>query len=492
MRRIGTLAVLLTFGLTTMSPAQQLTDREGLPDSPASALATRLVELLGDGDGPAFAEFLVEHGTASFVARRSRESDMALARRIGLSSQGLDVWGHRIFPNANPAITELNVLASERLSGRWRQISIIVEGERIAEFGVSWSMPPAQAAPPPLSRQAAIEAIRRYVGAAAANGALSGTVLVAQGDSILLTEAVGEASRSFNVGNQLDTRFNLMSLGKVFTAVLALRDIESGRLGLATRVQPIVGDDWLDPLATAGITVEHLLTHTSGLGTTFTPAFLEASPGRFRELADWQGVIRNEPLAFDPGTGWRYSNAGFIVLGAVLEAIHAAPYDSLLARNILAPASMHATGCFASDEVVSDVAVNYAIDLGADVPTWRDETLLHPARGGPAGGCYSTVKDLFRFVRALHDGVLVQSATLDTAWTDQVPDGVRGSSGLGFQLGASALGTWVGHDGGFVGPNTALHHYPGGDWTIILLSNGSEGVTHAVQTIEWLLGRIGS
>lgn len=80
--------------------------------------------------------------------------------------------------------------------------------------------------------------------------------------------------------------------------------------------------------------------------------------------------------------------------------------------------------------------------------------------------------------------------TLHHAWADHTPEGTARPYGLGFRLGGGPLGEWVGHSGGFIGPNTELRYYPTSDWTVILLSNYSEGVREVLDNVEWLLSRI--
>ncbi|MDX1492691.1 MAG: serine hydrolase domain-containing protein, partial [Longimicrobiales bacterium] len=148
----------------------------------------------------------------------------------------------------------------------------------------------------------------------------SGAVLVAEGEDILYANACGEASKRFNVPNNLQTKFNLGSMNKMFTSVAIMQLVERGAVSLDDPISLYVDESWLPQSMTDRITVHDLLAHTSGLGSYFNQTFVEASRARFREVEDFKPLVRGEELAFEPGSDWAYSNTGMLLLGVVIES----------------------------------------------------------------------------------------------------------------------------------------------------------------------------
>ncbi len=147
------------------------------------------------------------------------------------------------------------------------------------------------------------------------------------------------------------------------------------------------------------VLIKHLLTHSSGLGSYFNQTYFKSSRLNFRELADYKPLLAGEKLAFEPGTQAAYSNTGFLLLGPIIEKASGENYFDYGRRHICEPAGMAGTDCYALDEVVENLAIGYFREGG----TWKNNTFLHVLRGGPAGGGYSTVRDLHRFAQALRD-----------------------------------------------------------------------------------------
>ncbi len=467
--------------------AQGMRDIQGLPNTPQANLASRIISALSTGDGETFAGLLQEYGTADFIDSRNHNDDRTLARKLHFRAQGLDVWGRRVFGQEGK---ELNVLAKERLSGAWRQITLVFSDEKISGFGVAYSMPPEPGKNDAISKKDAKKQIASYLQRAEQVGLFSGAVLIAQGDDILLNAAYGNASTRYAVPNTLSTRFNLASANKMFTASIILRMVEKGVLALDTTVSDILGEDWISPETGSKITIHHLLTHTSGLGTYFTEEFLQTSPLLYRDVSDYKALIRQQKLAFEPGADWLYSNAGYILLGAIIEKVSGASYDDQLDSEIFPAAGMTSTGCFAKDSPVRNIATNLYIDFSEDSPVWREETLWGTVRGGPAGGCYSTTEDLWRFAKAMMNDALFSREARDLAWTDYTPENAREEYGLGFFLWGGPFGQYIGHSGGFFGPNAEVRIDPDHGWIVIILSNSSEGLREARGVIEPVLSRI--
>jgi len=205
----------------------------------------------------------------------------------------------------------------------------------------------------------------------------SGVVLVARNGAPLFEHAYGMADRESKRPNDLETSFNL------------------------GRAWP----DYPNP-GVRNVTIRQILEHTSGIqGNVFA-----APPGKTRHdvrtLADYFELFKNEPLQFAPGTREQYSNAGYIVLGLLIERLSGENYYDYVRRHILEPAGMTRTASWPVDSLPPNTAIGYtkggerAAEGGEGAALTRNTELL-PGGGSSAGGGYSTAHDLLRLLNAL-------------------------------------------------------------------------------------------
>lgn len=298
----------------------------------------------------------------------------------------------------------------------------------------------------------------------------SGTVLVAFGDSILYQRASGEASKRYKVLNNTNTKFNLASMGKMFTAVSILQLKEKGLLSLEDKLINYVDTTWIKTPIASQITIENLLTHTSGLGDCFTQDFFEASRERFRNIEDYQPIISKDTLQFTPGTKYSYSNNGMILLGLVIEKVSELSYEAYLKKNIFEPAKMQNTGLFEMDQAIENIAIGYWKETDATI--YRSNIFENPIKGTPAGGGYATVEDMYRFIQALKNKILLSKENIDLLWEPSLHPRV----GKGFQVFNPAHGKQVGHAGGFTGISAELIYDIEKDIVTVVLSNYDNGL----------------
>src|SRR4029077_18041 len=162
--------------------------------------------------------------------------------------------------------------------------------------------------------------------------------------------------------------------------------------------------DYPSPIADK-VTIRQLIEHRSGMGDFFGPEYLATPPSKIRKLSDYLPLFVNKPLEFEPGTDQRYSNAGYIVLGLIIERESGRSYYDYVRDHIFKPAGMKDTDSYAIDEKVPNRAVALT----------KHESTELPGRGSSAGGGYSTAGDLLRFAQALRSGKL-----LDEKWTGWV------------------------------------------------------------------------
>ena len=328
----------------------------------------------------------------------------------------------------------------------------------------------------------AVAEIDRYVRRLADADAFSGVVLVARGGRPLLLRACGEANRDFGVPNRPCTRFNLGSITKTFTAVAVLQLAEPGRLSLDDPLAKFLADV-PDPESAKKITVRQLLTHTSGLGDHTHAMARDPFRTRYRTVGRMAELVRGVPPVFQPGSRWRYSNSGFLVLGAAVEKAGGRDYYDYVRDNVFARAGMADTDFFDLDAVNGPLAVGYEKEFRGGRRRWRSNAFDLFVRGGPEGGAYSTAEDLLRFAEALRGGRLLGPGMTREALSAKPQ---WGSDGYGYGFEVEEGGRVVGHGGSFVGAHTKLDLLPGG-WTAVVLSNTGGAARPVVWKVRSLL-----
>jgi len=346
-------------------------------------------------------------------------------------------------------------------------------------------------APRRMTDEQLVEDLRSHLDRLTSRDAFSGTVLLAKGDRVLFQRAYGFANRAFNARNTLDTKLNLGSMGKMFTAVALLQLVQQGKLALDDRVIKLV-PDYPDTEIARKISVHQLLTHTSGLGSFFNDKFAESSRAKYRTIAAHLPLFTGEPLLFEPGTGWSYSNAGFIVLGLIIEHVSGQSYYDYVREHVFAPAGMSNTDNYNVDDDVPNLALGYTY-MGFDLRPHleqprRTNILIHVGRGSSSGGGYSTVGDLLRFSLALHEHKLLNEEYTRLLLTGKV-DTPRGKDRYAYGIVEARVNgvRIVGHSGGFPGINGQLDMYPELGYTVAVLSNYDEAAEPVSARLRWLL-----
>jgi CubicO group peptidase (beta-lactamase class C family) len=431
-------------------------------ETPAARRASELLDLIEGGNREAFQRYVQSSYTGEF-ARMPLQVHVDFL--LNMQDRARGIAARRI---ESLAATEARAAMRSRATGDWVAFRVRVEPEPpygIIGIGMAPLGEEERAARSATEAEAAA-ALERYLEVLAGADLFSGAVLVARGDDVLLRGAWGPASRDFDVPNRVDTKFNLGSMNKMFTAVAIAQLVEQGLL----RWDSPVGDflpGFPTPDAAATIRIHHLLTHTSGLGSYFNRAFQESSRTRWRSVAQMMELTDGEVPEFEPGTRWRYSNTGFLVLGRIIEIVTGQDYHDYVREHIARPAGMVATDAYELDQVNPNLAVGYEKVFTADGVAYRNNVFEHVIRGGPAGGGYSTVEDLHRFARALQTGRLVQPATFALM---VAPKPELASPAYGYGFGINPDGS-IGHTGGFSGISSALAFHADTGHVVVVLSN---------------------
>lgn len=302
------------------------------------------------------------------------------------------------------------------------------------------------------AQQTPIDQLTAAVDKAASEDKFSGVVLVAKDGMPLLSRAWGMADPAKGIANRPDTKFNIGSINKIFTTVAIGQLAAAGKLSLSDTIAKHLPD--LHVPSADKITIEQLLQHKSGLGDVFGPKFME-SHASLRKLSDYVPLFVSKPLEFEPGTSQRYSNAGFVVLGLIIEKLSGQTYYDYVRDHITSPAGMTDTASYAIDEDVPNRAIGQT-KRGPDGPLAVRQSNVNalPARGSSAGGGYSTAADMLRFSQAL-----LADKLLPKRWTDWV---------FGGKLDAPAQRN-IGVAGGTPGANAVLEIAP--PYSVVVLSN---------------------
>ena len=319
--------------------------------------------------------------------------------------------------------------------------------------------------------------------AAFAKESFTGVVTVDVGDERRYERLGGFAHRALGVPHTSSTRIAIASGSKTFTALAVLRLVEEGVLTLDTRVRSILGTDL--PLIDDEVTVEQLLTHTSGIGDYLDE---EADwdpedyvlPVPVHTLADTEAfvpVVDGYPQSFPPGDHFTYCNGGYIVLAVIAERASGREFHDLVEEEVCARAGLAKTSFLRSDELRGDAALGYLFEEGD-----RTNVLHLPIRGNGDGGIYSTADDLHAFWRALTAGRIVTEETfaaMSRPRFDVPAEKMR--YGMGLFLGRT--GPQLIMEGYDAGVSFRSTHNPETTTTVSVLGNSSEGAWPVVVAL---------
>ena len=461
-------------------------DSTALPQGRVGTRIQSFIGVVNSGDPDRIRRFLDEECTAEF--RKAIPEDEHISTPLGFlwHTGGIEFYSVRTYTPERPGATV--VIVKDANLGNWWGVTFRfgpAPDFLVAGIGINSARPPAGLAEPPLAEKEAISEIRALADALKKKGWFSGTLLVAKGPDVLLTAVGGEASKAFHVPNNIDTKFNLGSMNKMFTATAVARLVEAGRLSFDDPIGKWVDETWLPKDITDKITVRHLITHTSGLGSYFNDVYDKSSRALFRKLDDYKPLIKDEKPAFTPGDRYQYSNTGMFLLGVIIEKVTGEDYFEHIRKVIYGPAGMTDSDCYEMDYPVENLAIGYSRDWKSPYK-WQNNLYKHVLKGGPAGGGFSTVKDLHKFALALLGGKLVSKSMLETLWTD-----FKGANyGYGFTVAQGPAGKSVGHAGGFSGINSYLGIYLDSGYVVAVMSNHDNGASPLANRIGRTLARV--
>jgi CubicO group peptidase (beta-lactamase class C family) len=291
--------------------------------------------------------------------------------------------------------------------------------------------------------------------------------LVAKESQVIYRKGFGLADLELNVPMRPEMVFRIGSITKQFTAIAILQLMEQGKLSLQDEITSYIPDY---PMHGHSITIEHLLTHTSGIKSyTNVPMFREMIR---TDMKPEEIIEKNKalPMEFAPGTKWNYNNSGYIMLGYIIEKVSGKTYAEYLQENFFTPLGMTSSYYGDDTKIIKNRASGYQPGEGGTVNAdYLSMTLPYAA-----GSIMSTVDDLYKWNRALHSYKLVRKETLDMAHTSyKLADGKPVGYGYGWSLSELQGSRSIEHGGGINGYLSYALYLPEEDLFVALLSNSN-------------------
>jgi CubicO group peptidase (beta-lactamase class C family) len=297
----------------------------------------------------------------------------------------------------------------------------------------------------------------------------SGVILIARGDQVLLRKAAGFADRERNLPSTPETRFPLASVTKQFTAAAIMILVDEGKVSLD---DPIAKYYPQSPSAWNKVRIRHLLTHGSGIEDYWIHRGGLTKTGQlFQSYEELIQLAIADPLGFEPGAGFSYSNSGYALLTAVIEQVSGQTYADFMRNRIFAPLQMNDTGY---GNAPGTAIKGY---LRSAQGQWSEgETIDLDAFGG-FGGLYSTLDDMLIWSRAFFGGKILSPNSQRAMLTDNAYN-----YGFGWRFAPKFGRRLIWHTGNGSGHAAIFDYFPDDDVTVVMMTNNTSS-TDAEATL---------
>lgn len=292
----------------------------------------------------------------------------------------------------------------------------------------------------------------------------SGTAYVSKGEEVILQKAYGYANIKDEVPNLIDTKFNIGSINKIFTKVCVMQLVDKGKISLNDKIVKYIPE--LKMEMADEITIEHLYKMSSGFGDYLDSEKYQKTYRSFSNMEDYLSIISELKLGFKPGTSMQYSNAGYELLGIMIQRVSGQNYYDYVRKNIYDKANMKNSGSFKRDGTTENLAYAYSQfkpgeTFGKPKESTKNIVFYNaddrlPLRGSAAGGGYSTAMDFLKFSKALN-----QNKFMSNKATELFHSLSRGFPGSKTLMGA----------GGSYGISAMMYFNYTKDFAVIVLSN---------------------
>lgn len=276
-------------------------------------------------------------------------------------------------------------------------------------------------------------------------GMFSGVFSVSSEQGVFFEKCCGFRNRSEELPNNRDTAFGIASGTKLFTGLAVCKLIDAGKLSLDDKLLNLLPYDL--PQIDERVSIFHLLTHTSGIGDYLD----EEAPSSYEQEQElcskypvylWEQLeyylqmITPLPQKFEPGARFGYSNAGFIMLGLVIEAVSGTSYQQFVTEEIILPLGLKHTGFYRMDSLPVNTALGYTGDVASG--QLRTNIFSLPVLGGSDGGLYTCARDLDILWRSIFAGRVLSEKMLQSFLKSQI---VRRGEGKSYGLGVYRFDT---------------------------------------------------
>jgi CubicO group peptidase (beta-lactamase class C family) len=436
-----------------------------IPDTPAGQRLREWLAAFNTGSRDSLRLFVKAHQAPP--PNDTLPADAIVNRQQGLFRQTQGFTLRRIDASTPERVT---ATAQARLTGAWMAFGLSVSADslhRVMGMGFRNTLAPPELLPAqPFTDRAIRDSIDCAIDRLVRADAFSGVVVVAKNGKPMYQRAVGVADRRWNVPNRIDTRFNVASIGKMFTAVAIAQLVQQGKLSYDDTLAKLLPDYPSSDIARR-VTVRQLLAHTSGIAQGFD---LDSAFRRgLRTVKAYLPTTAMDSLHFDPGTRLEYSSYGYLLLGAIVERARGRDYYDYVREHIYRPAGMTESDSYELDTDPPNLATGY---MDAPKGERRSNIFMLPVKGTPFGMGYATALDLVRFQQALTRHVLLDSAALAQVWTGvQRYTEPNSEYGFGFIVTPYNGTRIIGHGGGWVGITNKFDMYPDLGYTVVILSN---------------------
>ena len=334
-----------------------------------------------------------------------------------------------------------------------------------------------------LSEQEQLQEIGSFLKRLADADIFSGVVVIGRAGQPVFSQAYGYADREKKIPNTLSTPFLLGSMSKLLTGLAIGQLVERGMLSYDDPLSKFL-PDYPDPESAKRIQIKHLLSHTSGLATGFTNKAYYDSLDRLVTVQALVEVGDREPPKFKPGTGWAYSNFGFVLLGRIIEIATGEDYYDYMATNVFARAAMESASLplLPRNGVASvPMAYPYEVEFNGERLHYVNKLGDEFRRGGPSCCGVASALDLIALANALRSGRVVKPETF-RLHSSAKPELGAANYGYGFAVGIRGVNNHplVGHGGNALGQCTEFGALKGTPYTIVNLSNLTIGTCVSV------------